>query len=547
MNRQEHLSRLRNEEFDICVIGAGASGAGTAIDAVLRGYKVALIDKSDFCAETSSKSTKLIHGGVRYLERAFKQLDLEQLRQVRHGLNERHTLLTIAPHLAKPIALITPVFSWIEGLYYTIGLKIYGLFAIGDGLPSAKWLSKKDTLARMPGLAQNMHSSVLYYDGTLNDAGYTFAMVQSAEKKGAAVANYVSVQNFIKDKEGKIEKAEVKDEITKESFEIKAKLFINCTGPFADNIRLMAEPEEEDRMRPSKGVHVVFPSELLPGKDAMLIPKTKDGRVVFVKPLGNKVAIGTTDTAYNDMSKEPLLESEEVDYLLETVNPFLEKDLTRKDIVSGFAGVRPLLAPRNSRRTETKALLRDHEVEHMPASNLLSLLGGKWTTYRVMAKDCMDYADMLFNRNDNSCTTANHMLVGAQNKAFDSEAFIEETSKRFSKETADHLYENYGDLAPEVLILIDGDADLGDKIQERFPFLMAEAAFAVKYGMATRLRDFFARRIRMEILDWRASMAIAAKVAAVFQKELGWSNEENATNLKEYVALLEEKIATASI
>ncbi|MFT5884246.1 MAG: glycerol-3-phosphate dehydrogenase [Arcticibacterium sp.] len=547
MNRQEHLSRLRNEEFDICVIGAGASGAGTAIDAVLRGYKVALIDKSDFCAETSSKSTKLIHGGVRYLERAFKQLDLEQLRQVRHGLNERHTLLTIAPHLAKPIALITPVFSWIEGLYYTIGLKIYGLFAIGDGLPSAQWLSKKDTFARMPGLAQNMHSSVLYYDGTLNDAGYTFAMVQSAEKKGAAVANYVSVQNFIKDKEGKIEKAEVKDEITKESFEIKAKLFINCTGPFADNIRLMAEPEEEDRMRPSKGVHVVFPSELLPGKDAMLIPKTKDGRVVFVKPLGNKVAIGTTDTAYNDMSKEPLLESEEVDYLLETVNPFLEKDLTRKDIVSGFAGVRPLLAPRNSRRTETKALLRDHEVEHMPASNLLSLLGGKWTTYRVMAKDCMDYADMLFNRNDNSCITANHMLVGAQNKAFDSKAFIEKTSKRFSKETADHLCENYGDLAPEVLMLIDGDADLGDKIQEGFPFLMAEAAFAVKYGMATKLRDFFARRIRMEILDWRASMAVAAKVAAIFQKELGWSNEESAANLKEYLALLDKKIATASI
>ncbi|MFT7421312.1 MAG: glycerol-3-phosphate dehydrogenase [Arcticibacterium sp.] len=547
MNRQEHLSRLRNEEFDVCIIGAGASGAGTAIDAVLRGYTVALIDKNDFCAETSSKSTKLIHGGVRYLERAFKQLDLEQIRQVRHGLNERHTLLTVAPHLAKPIALITPVFSWLEGLYYTIGLKIYGLFAIGDSLPSAKWLSKKETLARMPGLSKKMHSSVLYYDGTLNDAGYTFAMVQSAEKKGAAVANHVSVENFIKDKEGQIERAVVKDEITHEPFEIKAKLFINCTGPFADSIRLMAEPEEEDRMRPAKGVHIVFPSELLPGKDAMLIPKTKDGRVIFVKPLGNKVTVGTTDTAYEDMSKEPLLESEEVDYLLETVNPFVEKDLTRKDIVSGFAGVRPLLAPRNIRRTETKALLRDHEVEHMPASNLLSLLGGKWTTYRVMAKDCMDYADMLFNRNDNSCTTANHMLVGAQNEAFDSEVFIEEVSKRFSKETADHLYENYGDLALEVLLLVDEDAELGDKIHEEFPFLMAEVFFAVKYGMASKLRDFFARRIRMEILDWRATMSVVDKVAAIFQKELGWSNEESAANLKEYLALLDKKIATASI
>lgn len=544
MNRKHQIGKLKTEKFDICIIGAGASGSGAVLDAVLRGYKVALIDKSDFCAETSSKSTKLIHGGVRYLERAFKQLDLEQLRQVRHGLHERKTLIDIAPHLAKPIPLITPVFSWFEGLYYSIGLKLYGMFAAGDGMPSAKWLSKADTLTRMPGLTHEMHSSVLYYDGTFNDAAFSLAMVRSAEQKGAIVANYVSLSDFEKNTDGKLSKALVKDEISGDNFEIEAKLFINCTGPFADDVRLMADADEELRMRPAKGVHFVFPSELMKGEDAMLIPETKDGRVVFVKPIGNKIMVGTTDTPYTDMTHEPILESNEVDYLLETVNRFLEKPLERKDITGGFGGVRPLLAPKSSKRKETKALLRDHEVEYMPESGLLSLLGGKWTTYRVMAKDVIDYAGELLNKQA-ECITDKQKLVGAQNTAFLMDVYKEKASKLLTEDTVSHLYENYGDLSLEVLMVLEKAPELSEKIHENYPFIMAEVYFSVKNEMATKLRDFFARRIRMELLDWEATKESIDKVGAVFQWAYEWSDDELTANKLEYKELL-DKFQTVS-
>ena len=249
MNRAKNLERLQNEHFDICIIGGGASGAGCALDAALRGFKVALIEKEDFAAETSSKSTKLIHGGVRYLEQAFKNLDFAQLRQVKHGLEERHTVIRNAPHLAHPLALITPVYSWIEGLYFTIGLKIYGFFAKNDILPKAQWLNKKETFEHIPTLTPKLHSSVMYYDGQLDDARYCLALAHAADEAGAAVVNHASITGFEKDGHGKLSKAIFKDNLTENSnLKISAKLFINCTGPFADNIRLMANPTQEKRI-----------------------------------------------------------------------------------------------------------------------------------------------------------------------------------------------------------------------------------------------------------------------------------------------------------
>jgi glycerol-3-phosphate dehydrogenase len=537
MNREQLLTKLEREDFDICIIGAGASGSGAALDAVLRGYKVALIDKKDFSSETSSKSTKLIHGGVRYLEQAFKKLDLEQLKQVRHGLNERHTLLSNAPHLAKPIGLVTPVFSWIEGLYYSIGLKIYGLFAMGDGMPSAQWLSKKDTLKRMPGLTTKLHSSILYYDGTFNDAAYTLAMVKSAFIEGATVANYVSLEGFVKDNKGRLMTAKVKNEISGKVFEIKSNLFINCTGPFADDVRLMADSTEELRMKPSKGVHMVFSADKLPGKDAMLIPATKDGRVVFVKPLGNQVMVGTTDTAYSMMEKEPILEEEEIDYLMETVNPFLETQLLRRDIKAGFAGVRPLLAPRSSKRKETKSLLRDHEVEYLSESNLLSLLGGKWTTYRVMAKDVIDNADLLFGHN-HECTTAQHKLVGSQNLEFIKQDFFYKAIEKMDRDVVNHILDNYGDESELIYNEILKDGSLSERIHKDYPFIKAEVVFSIKESMATKMRDFFARRIRLEIMDWNSTLESVEIVAAIFQKENDWPDEQLLANKNEYIDLL---------
>ena len=547
MNRKANLQRIQTETFDICVIGAGASGSGVALDATLRGLKVCLIDRSDFCSETSSRSTKLIHGGVRYLEQAFKKLDFAQLKQVKHGLAERHTLIRNAPHLAGPLALITPVFSWFEGMYYSIGLKIYGLIAGNDGMPPARWLNKKETFERIPGLTKKLHSSIMYYDGKFDDARYVVALVQSAVKEGAAAANYVSFQSFSKNDEGKLEKALVKDEISGKTFEIKAKLFVNCTGPYADHVRMAANPAEEPRMRPSKGVHIVFPGTYTASKDAMLIPETSDGRVVFVKPIDDQVMVGTTDTAYQELDEEPKLERDEVDYLLETLAPFMESLPKREDIKAGFAGIRPLLAPKSSHRKDTKSLLRDHEVEVDEVSGLVSLLGGKWTTYRVMAQDCTDEVCRRLG-NEKPCVTDTHYLTGAQDKGFEANSFKAIAGNTgLTQASVEHLLTKFGDQAPEILKLIEQDRKLADLIVQGYPYIMAEVLYCLRNEMVTKLRDFLSRRIRLEISDWEASIKAAEKIAGMFQQELGWSNEQTLIEVAEYVKMIEEFKETAGL
>ena len=319
MNRSEHIERATNSDFDLCIIGGGASGAGCALDAALRGLKVCLIEKEDFAAATSSKSTKLIHGGVRYLEQAFKNLDFAQLKQVRHGLEERHTVLANAPHLARPLALITPVFSWIEGLYFSIGLKIYAWFASNkDTLPPSRWLSKRETLARIPTLNRKMHSSIMYYDGQLDDARYTLALIQSAVEAGATVVNHLEVIGFEQAVGGTLEAVLLNDrlanDVGKQSLRVSSHLFLNCTGPYADPIRLMANPKMAARIRPSKGVHVVLPYHVLNSDDALLIPKTPDGRVVFAIPFAHQLMLGTTDNDYTSIEQEPVLEATEVNF-----------------------------------------------------------------------------------------------------------------------------------------------------------------------------------------------------------------------------------------
>ncbi len=392
MNRTDNLARLKSEKFDICIIGSGASGAGCALDAVLRGYKVALIDRKDFASETSSRSTKLIHGGVRYLEQAFTKLDFAQLKQVRHGLEERRIVIKNAPHLARPLALLTPVFSWVEGLYYSIGLKMYDWFANDDTLPKGKWLSKKEVMERMPALNKDkLHSAVLYYDGQHDDARYCLAIVQSAQELGVAVANYLEVVAFDKDSANRLQSVRAKDTLAGDSFQIKADLFINCTGTSADFIRTLANPALPIRMRPSKGVHVILPYETLQSNDAMLIPKTTDGRVVFAIPFEGQLLVGTTDTEYTALTEEPVLDEKEAEFLLDTLRPYLQKPPLLSEVKAGFGGLRPLLAADPTK--STKGLTRDHEVEHDEVSNLVSLLGGKWTTYRLMAKDAIDTAE----------------------------------------------------------------------------------------------------------------------------------------------------------
>ncbi|HEV7379729.1 MAG TPA: FAD-dependent oxidoreductase, partial [Dyadobacter sp.] len=380
MNRNQSLINLETDEFDICIVGAGASGAGCALDAALRGYKVALIDRQDFASETSSKSTKLIHGGVRYLEQAFKKLDFAQLKQVRHGLEERHLVLSNAPHLARPLALVTPVNSWIEGLYFTIGLKMYDSFASDDTLPKSRWLKKSELLKDVPTLNRNnIHSAVLYYDGQLDDARYCLALAQSAAEAGAVVANYIEVKGFDKSEQGKLKAVQVLDRRSGKSLSIRTKLVLNCTGPFSDHIRLMGNPALPERLRPSKGVHAVLPYNTLNSDFAMLIPKTSDGRVVFAIPFEGAMILGTTDTECDSLDQEPVLNVVEKQYLADTLNPYLENKIDISQLTAGFGGLRPLLSAETSK--STKSLLRDHEVEIDTVSGLVSLLGGKWTTY----------------------------------------------------------------------------------------------------------------------------------------------------------------------
>ncbi|GAB3503231.1 FAD-dependent oxidoreductase [Spirosoma knui] len=541
MNREKNRERLRQEEFDICVIGAGASGAGAALDAALRGYRVALIDRGDIAGETSSRSTKLIHGGVRYLEQAIKKLDLAQLRQVRHGLAERRTVIRNAPHLAHPLALLTPVFSAFEGLYMSIGLTLYGFFAGQDAFPKGRWLNKAQALAKMPTLNSRMHSAVLYYDGQFNDARYALALAHSADEAGAVVANYMSVTGFEQTKE-KLKAAVVEDQLTGETFSIRARLFLNCTGPYADGIRLLANPALERRIRPSKGVHIVLPRETLKSDCAILIPKTADGRVVFAIPFEDNVFVGTTDDDYTDLKREPVLEPAEVDYLLETLQPYLAKMPTQTEIQAGFGGIRPLIV---SSRANTKTLLRDHEVEYDPASGLLSLLGGKWTTYRLMAQDAIDRAGDLLDTNVPSATEQ-HYLVGGEGYRFDDWLLLQ---NRYGLPTdaCQHLMRTYGSRAERVAQLTQKQPALAQRLMADHPFLSAEVVYQVREEMAVTLRDVLARRWRLELADWRLTAQVTPRVAELMANELGWTDSYSRGQVTSYQALLASFVKQAGL
>jgi glycerol-3-phosphate dehydrogenase len=535
MNRKENIQQLKTETFDVCVIGGGASGAGAALDAATRGLKVALIERKDFASETSSRSTKLIHGGVRYLEQAFKNLDFGQLRQVKHGLEERKFVLRNAPHLAHPLALITPVFSAFEAAYFSAGLLLYGFFAKNDSLPKAKWLNKKKTFEKIPTLSKTVHSSVMYYDGQLDDARYCLALAHSADEAGAATLNHAALAGFTKDENGKILSATVKSQLPEEhgmEIEVKAKIFVNCTGPFSDAVRIMANSEEEARIVPSKGVHILIPKEFLPGKEAMLIPKTKDGRVVFVIPFENKVMVGTTDTPYHDLEKEPILESSEVDYLLETMAPFFNKLPARKDILSGFGGLRPLISEKGSNPNDTKSLLRDHAVEVDEKSGLISLLGGKWTTYRLMGQDVIDAVCKELNVATES-QTKEHYLVGGENYRPENYQNLMNTYA-LPEDVAKHVSEKYGDMAEKVLALTHFDENLTQRLHPDYPFIGAEVVYTVRDEMAVSLRDFFARRTRFELLSWKAAKQSIPKVADLMGEELGWTPEQKSANITAY-------------
>ncbi len=538
MDRNKNIERLKTETFDVCIIGGGATGCGCALDAVLRGYRVALIEKNDFASQTSSKSTKLIHGGVRYLEQAFKTLDFAQLKQVFHGLQERRILLKNAPHLARPLELIAPASGWLNGLYMRIGFWLYDLIAREPNLPKSRWLSRSETVEKIPGLhRERLHSAVSYYDGQMDDARFCLALAQSADQEGAAVANYVELKEFIYGvvrEEKIIRRASVRDVLSGQDFEIKAEIFINCTGVWADQVRRVANPALAKRIRPSKGVHVTLPASVLNGAAALLIPKTSDGRMVFAIPFEGKVVAGTTDTEYVETNIEPVLENSELHFILNTLNPYLKKPIKPEEVIAGFGGLRPLISQVNGQAT--KRLVRDHEIEFDSVSRLVSVLGGKWTTYRLMALDAVNLLGKLTG-SPAFCHTANYMVFGAEGFRRNYWQVLL-VKYDFPEDVCRHLNAKYGTNAEAVASLALKEK-LDQRISPPYPFIFGEVIYAVRYEMALTMRDVLARRLRLEILDWEATLVAIGSVASLMKNELNWSDSFTSQEIKIYTDQIE--------
>lgn len=545
MNRTANLRQLQTELFDVCIIGGGASGAGCVLDAASRGLKTALIERDDFSSATSSTSTKLVHGGVRYLEQAFKNLDPKQLAMVRKGLYERKTLLHIAPHLAHPLALLTPCKNWFAGLYFTIGLKLYDLLAGSRRMAASRWLTKKEALREFPAfLPSSFQSAVLYYDGQFDDARFNLGLVQTAAQQGAAVANHCSAVRFETNASGAIQAALVRDELTGETFWLRAKIFINATGTRADSLRQTANPRQANRMRASKGAHVVLPMEAVgPTKAALLVPETSDGRVLFAIPWRGHYLIGTTDTEA-DPTETPYLQLDEAEYLIEHVNQFLAKPLTIGQVTGGFAGLRPLLQA--DPNASSKSLVRDHEVEVDDQSGLVSIMGGKWTTYRIMAQDTIDVCCQRLGIQKQS-KTDELMLLGGDGYG---PTFINSLTARHpavNPQTIRHLSETYGTQAAAVLVLMEQDSTLAEPLVNHHPFVKAEVVYAAQAEMALTLEDLLLRRIRLGLVDWQAALQATPVAAALLGVELGWSPEYQQEQQKAYTNLIQQHIDRAGL
>lgn len=545
--RTEQLHRLQTEVFDICIIGAGASGAGCALDAAARGLKTALIDMDDFGAATSGTSTKLVHGGVRYLEQAFKTFDARQLSLVRKALHERKTLLHTAPHLAHPLALLTPCFNWFEGAYFTIGLKLYDWLAGTRQLEPSRWLTRDQAVAEFPAFDGNrLHSAVMYYDGQFDDVRLNLALVQTASERGAVAVNHIRAESFVRDEQGRLQGVEVVDNLTGNRYTIRAKVMVNATGTRADFLRQSADNTRQHRMRASKGAHVVLRADAMtPSKAALLVPKTADGRVLFAIPWRGHWLIGTTDTEA-DPTDAPMLQPEEAEYLTKHVSNYLKTPLSIGQVTGGFAGLRPLLQA--DPQASSKSLVRDHEVEIDPASGLISIMGGKWTTYRLMAQETIDACCRVLHV-DTVSPTETLLLTGGDGYG---KPFIErfrEANKQLPTDVLTHLLDTYGTNAEAIVKLFRKEPTYSERLVQGHPFTKAEVIYAVRTERAQTIADVLMRRIRLGLVDWEAALKALPVVTEIMEHELDWPTEKAVqaeTTFRAHLDLLMESAGVAT-
>jgi glycerol-3-phosphate dehydrogenase len=529
--RSATLNEIEKVSFDLCVIGGGATGAGCALDAQLRGLRTVLVEAGDFACATSSSSTKLIHGGVRYLEQAISKRDLGQYHVVKRALRERKIMLDNAPFLANSLELVVPCFSWIELYYFRIGMKLYDWISGRNLLFESRHLSKEESLRRMPMLkSDRLVGTIAYADGQFDDARYNIALLQTFAKSGGEVLNYARVVGFKKNGDGQLVQARVHNVLSGQYLNIRARAFINATGPFADGIRDLAKPCVRQRLRLSKGSHILLPIDAVSIRDALLVPKTDDGRVIFAIPWLGRLLVGTTDEDIT-LQDEMVVKEGEAEYLLKQLNRYLDRPLNKNQIVSGFAGMRPLVASINSRRT--KELIRDHEVEVDSSSGLISVLGGKWTTYRAMAEDAINTVMQFLALPAVPCITGNHRLSGSEGW---SPNFWAELVRDYgiSRETAARLSQKFGTAAKDILDLTKDNSQLRAPIVEGSPSVLAEVVYGVREEMATFIEDILARRTGLQFFSWEQARAAAPAVGAIMARELGWSPGQQKDAVEEY-------------
>ncbi|HEX7069971.1 MAG TPA: FAD-dependent oxidoreductase [Rhodothermales bacterium] len=503
MDRNRMLDRaLSGEPWDVLVIGGGATGLGAAVDSVSRGYRTLLVEQHDFAKGTSSRSTKLVHGGVRYLRQGNVALVIDALR-------ERGRMIRNAPHLVRDLSFVVPVYDWWEGPFYGIGLKLYDLLAGRAGIAPSKILSREETLEEIPTLEPDgLRGGVRYRDAQFDDARMAIALARTAADLGGCLLNYCRVQDLAKEN-GLVRGAALVDVPNDRQFEVRARAVVNATGVFSDSIRRLDEPDAPPIMTASQGIHLVLDRSFLRSESAILVPSTSDGRVLFAVPWLDVVVVGTTDTATTRIDLEPRPLESEVSYLLEHIARYLTRDPRESDVLSVFAGLRPLVS---SGEQETASISRDHTLV-VSQSGLVTITGGKWTTYRAMAEDAIDSAADTGDLPERRSGTPELLIHGAS-EASDPDPYLAP----------------YGFDAAAIRELISEQPGLGDAVHPDLPFPMALVAWGVRHEMAQTVEDILARRTRGLFMNAAASSEAAPRVAALMAVELGkdesWIREQ---------------------
>jgi glycerol-3-phosphate dehydrogenase len=540
MERARNLTALSNAYFDVLVIGGGVTGAGVALDAAARGYKVALVEKVDFASGTSSKSTRLVHGGIRYLPNFDFAL-------VHEGLVERGILLQNAPFLVHPLAFVLPIYKGERhpvGMPFTtpggvglgalldVGLWLYDLMAGRRGIKHHRRLSRQEVLKYAPDLvSEGLKEGFLYYDAQTNDTRLTMTLIRTAAQYGATVTNYTEVISFLMEND-KICGTCVRDTLSGEEIQVYARHIVNATGVFSEQVEALAGTTPQVQVEPSKGVHLVFSREDIRLADAAIVlPETEDKRILFILPWEARVVFGTTDTGSGDLD-HPEVTQEDVAYLLKHLNRYLSLELTEEHIVSTYVGYRPLFKPRGKASRSTARLSRTHAVLQN-ASGLVTIVGGKLTTYRRMAQDTVD----VLNRRDGVRLLHPTLTLPLQGSQWPETRFrLEQKGTKFglSTETANHLARSYGSEAHNLLNLIEEDASLARRLIDDLPYIYAEVIYACRYEMAMTPYDVLARRTSITLEDRQRGLDIVDELAACMANEHGWSQAQQTALAEAY-------------